>query len=684
MSSHTILIHLVAILFSVAPSWATDTPSAEVVVEGERPSSPDASESSSALTVIPLDESMPIGGDIADALESAAGVRVQRLGGLGSWSTVSIRGATSRQVSVYLDGVPLNPDGASALNLSEMPTTAFERVEVYRGNPPPQFGAAPMGGVVNLVTPDIPSGLGFSATTGSYSTHRLSAFGAGSREVGQTKIDVWTAAEGLQTDGDFGFFQNRSTVFNVFDDSFDVRQNNDKRQLNLLGRLRARKGSESVSFTQGYLDRKEGVPGPAAAQSAGSRLDTRRSLSALTGSTRGSWGRSSLTAWGIFTDEIWDDRDSEVGLGTQWEQSDNQMLGAQSVTDLAFGPSWVGVVSGAIRHDKSVQTNLFNDRADAARNRFSWTASPGVRTQLWDERVQVDGTMFVQGLHNDIQGATPYPEVSGTLSSSDVSLVTAKPRGGVLVRITPGVVAKASWGQYLRPPSFSELFGDRGGVVGNAGLLPETGTTVDGGVRAKIDAPGVVAVVDAAGFSTQTDNKIVFVQNSQRTVRPINVSGAVVRGFEGAVRLELLEFVQSRTSFSRTWSRNLSGLSAYSGNQLPGIPAYELWQQTSVHWDDRFVLGHNYSMTDGEFWDRTNWYRAAPRHLHSAFTRIKPVSRGPELEFELRNLTNQIVETVPRDPLNPNDGNEIITAIDDFNGYPLPGRTWLVSLRWSL
>ena len=95
------------------------------------------------------------------------------------------------------------------------------------------------------------------------------------------------------------------------------------------------------------------------------------------------------------------------------------------------------------------------------------------------------------------------------------------------------------------------------------------------------------------------------------------------------------------------------------------------------------VVGHIYSLTDGEFWDRTNWYRAAPRHLHSAFARVKPIERGPELEFEVRNLTNQIVETVPRDPLNPNDGNQIITAIDDFNGYPLPGRTWLLSLRWN-
>ena len=70
-------------------------------------------------------------------------------------------------------------------------------------------------------------------------------------------------------------------------------------------------------------------------------------------------------------------------------------------------------------------------------------------------------------------------------------MVTAKPRGGALIRVASGVVAKASCGQYLRPPSFAELFGDRGGVVGNPTLLPETGTAADAGIRAKFDAHGV-------------------------------------------------------------------------------------------------------------------------------------------------------------------------------------------------
>ena len=43
----------------------------------------------------------------ADALEQAAGVQVQRYGGLGAFSTISIRGSSANQVPVYLDGVPL-------------------------------------------------------------------------------------------------------------------------------------------------------------------------------------------------------------------------------------------------------------------------------------------------------------------------------------------------------------------------------------------------------------------------------------------------------------------------------------------------------------------------------------------------------------------------------------------------
>jgi iron complex outermembrane receptor protein len=58
---------------------------------------------------------------LAELLTRAAGVRVQQYGGLGAFSTVSLRGAPAGQVTVLLDGVPLASAAHGAANLADLP-----------------------------------------------------------------------------------------------------------------------------------------------------------------------------------------------------------------------------------------------------------------------------------------------------------------------------------------------------------------------------------------------------------------------------------------------------------------------------------------------------------------------------------------------------------------------------------
>src|SRR5207302_6624048 len=66
--------------------------------------------------------------------------------------TVSLRGASPRQVSVYLDGAPLPSAAHGVVDLSDLPVGAAERIEVYRGASPLGLGAATPGGAIQLVT----------------------------------------------------------------------------------------------------------------------------------------------------------------------------------------------------------------------------------------------------------------------------------------------------------------------------------------------------------------------------------------------------------------------------------------------------------------------------------------------------------------------------------------------------
>ena len=46
---------------------------------------------------------------VSEVVEKETSVQVKQSGGLGSFSSISLRGSSSSQVMVYIDGVPLHP-----------------------------------------------------------------------------------------------------------------------------------------------------------------------------------------------------------------------------------------------------------------------------------------------------------------------------------------------------------------------------------------------------------------------------------------------------------------------------------------------------------------------------------------------------------------------------------------------
>src|SRR5262245_43550419 len=89
---------------------------------------------------------------LRDALVEAAGVRVTQYGGMGAFSAMSVRGAPPGQVAVLLDGVPLTSAAQGVTDLADLPVTAVEAIEVYRGAAPTSLASPMPGGAVNLVT----------------------------------------------------------------------------------------------------------------------------------------------------------------------------------------------------------------------------------------------------------------------------------------------------------------------------------------------------------------------------------------------------------------------------------------------------------------------------------------------------------------------------------------------------
>ena len=93
---------------------------------------------------------------VAEALRTLPGIRVQSLGGPGSFTTVQTRGMRSYDTAVLIDGLRFR-DAASPQNdatgfLSNLATVDTERIEVMRGSGSSLYGSNAMAGVINVTS----------------------------------------------------------------------------------------------------------------------------------------------------------------------------------------------------------------------------------------------------------------------------------------------------------------------------------------------------------------------------------------------------------------------------------------------------------------------------------------------------------------------------------------------------
>jgi outer membrane receptor protein involved in Fe transport len=628
----------------------------ETVVVSDDAPRVDAEATPASVTVIPIDEHLARGADLASVLDATTGAHVSSFGGLGDYSAVSLRGSTWRQVEVFLDGVPLNPDGGTTVNLAEIPLWAFDRVEVYRSGAPPELLAAPIGGVVNLVTREDPGPPTLGAAGGDHRTARLDQTAGGS--VGP--IDVLAFSELFTTAGDFRYWNDGGTLYDTTDDRFADRANNDKTELFFHTRLEAHPAGLRLRLVDSFVARDSGLPGNALYVAKAARLDTVRNLEALdaTGG-RAPW-RYTLRAWGVHRRETLSDPLEEVTLDGGGHSIETTSAGV--VAHVAWAPSAhvVPALTASARKDHVVASDDSHER----------TVLTGA------------GSFDLRFAHDAIL-VSPVVQATALEAEATGALLSVDPRVGALFRPSRALALKANVGRYFRPPDLLELYGEQGTTVGNPDLVPERGITADIGARWQLPARTLTGTIEATLFWNEVQDLVVFVENAQRVGFPVNLGAARIRGAEVALDVHLGSILDSTTAVTATSSENRETAAAVAGNQIPRVPRWDVDQTTQIHLGDAVVVGHAWSFVDGNTWDAPNFYWAAPRSIHDAFVRVHPSGGWPELELDVLNLFDHVTETIDPNPLDAVPDRATV-ALTDFQGYPLAGRTWLVHLRFGV
>ena len=156
----------------------------------------------SSVSVITREDLDQLGVDFAlDAVATAPGVTINQNGAFGGNASVRIRGASTDQTLVLIDGVPVNdPTGTGGgYNFAHLDTDSIDRIEVLKGPQSTLWGSDAIGGVLSI-TPKRPAE-GLSGTLfgeyGSFNTLRGGAAISNANEVGDFRL----AATGLSTDG---------------------------------------------------------------------------------------------------------------------------------------------------------------------------------------------------------------------------------------------------------------------------------------------------------------------------------------------------------------------------------------------------------------------------------------------------------------------------------------------------
>lgn len=531
----------------------------EVVVEGDATESRE--KSSAFTTVIHPDRYEDQLMSLPEILSEQVGVFVKSAGGLGQLSTVSIRGSTAEQVSVFLDGIKLNTASGGAVDFSTIPLGGVERIEVIRGGASSRFGSDAIGGVINIVTKQAVAKpeyeLKFSG--GSFLTlETREGFAKRFGDAGFTFNHTH-----LSSLGDFPFLSTGVTLPDgsvIGGGQTFIREHNSFFSEGVLTRVDKPLGeNKQFSFVNDffYTDRDEPGPEIETTQLAPANpLQARNKLLRNAAGIRFQWtdmGVPNLTFSFLPNYDYQRSHftDSTPALGGPIDVvSVNQAVGAKA--------QWV---YGLIRPH---QEHLFTFNYEFRYNRFNDSSSiPGAELSGLHTR-QTNG-FFFQDEISLLKGALYFNPSIRWEDASNFGPELAWHMGTV-GQPASWVRLKGNVESSFRYPTFDELFfPDQGFIRGNPDLIPETALNFDVGARFLHRW----FWVELAYFRNDIDNSIVFVPISAFTIEPLNTGPATAQGMEASLQLEPWEFLEIDGNYTFV-SAHFNG----TGRQLPGRPRH--------------------------------------------------------------------------------------------------------------
>ncbi|MBT6180045.1 MAG: TonB-dependent receptor [Deltaproteobacteria bacterium] len=613
-----------------------------------------------------------------DAVVSRApGVYARRSGGFGSQALLSVRGLSGSNVGIILDNLPLNSVGFSATDLSLFPLELLESAEVFRGDGPIRF-QAPLGGLIHLRTRKPKRDFELVSHAGFGSHHNRSAHVAVLANHG--KWDFISAIAYRGTAGDFSFYNDQETLYTQVDDTEDIRQNNriDTLAAHLSAERRAKSGVTNQLRGQATY-RVRGVPGPGVDPTQNTKAKDLESSLRFSSNDHHfldhvvslDVGLDLLMSRRSFMDPgVAPDFVPELSMRSEqdarlWQVGiDSRLVWApNSLHRLELAPRVAGTSFKQTGQDNQLTaqtaslSRLSLDLGVGAEYfwtpRATFSIGPGVRVDAW-----------LPSASDDFMPRINHPEVSPrlivhwALESCDTYL---------------------NAGRRHRFPTLLERYGDNIGIGPSPDLESESGFFADAGLKCPIEFTDAIQIeLGLTGFGSLPKNLIVFMQNSQKSVKAMNVAKSEVLGLEGSLSLAH-SLARAQVHYSLIRARDVGDVLGMQGNTPPGIPAHQL--DVAVSGGPSWLeLGWELNFKSLRYLDQANLRPIPKAAIQALWIQFNIEVLNLSIKARLDNLTNQRKDNVDL----PGRESKAVVKTSDMIGYPLPGRTFFVGASWKL
>ena len=596
----------------------------ELLVEGESLSDEEVIDRPTSFTIV-IDPTEMIDRSItlADVLDTVQGITVRTMGGLGSLSTISIRGLGSENVLVILDGVPLNPSGG-AVDLSDIPIDSLSKIEIIRGGDSSHSGGGASGGVIRLTSVDFAGESSESAriSVGSFMTGTASY-------TNRSETDTFHV-EMSGSGGEYNFLNDNGTSHDASDDFIDIRKNNEYSSFNArYSHLWDLNSNEDFRVSLEYFDAEKGIPGIITFPSTNASQHDMRSF------IQGTYSDNNFHDGKITATLSWlrQSRGFNDPLG---ETTGVPLTSSQVHTRIEPNLEWVGSGFGdddVLTAGMSWTLESLENNSDGSPNRSTLSCRAG------DEWYPSSDLTLTGSIRSDI--------IDGDS--------TVSPVVGARYTIDDDLSLRTNFGLDFRPPSFEELYRNEGFVIGNPDLTPERTLGFDIGLTESTDSLKIEAVY----FNHQTKDLIDYILISGFRWKPYNIGRARSSGFEFSLDWLVDSEWELTGNYTRTRAVDISGDPTYQGKLIVGQPTSQAF--TEIRWHENQWNAY------------ANWEYRGPSPITLSGTRFLDSTEafGVGLGFELAQNSTLVLEM-------KNLTGENLT---DIRGFPLPGQAWFLTWR---